>query len=63
MTSDDQLHVTQFPRVVHDDVTGQWSLQLSCGNFTYTDHPPFDVEWLVGVAADKRMGQFCQRFR
>ena len=51
MSSDKQLHVTQSPRAVHDDVTGQWFIELSCGNFTYTDHPPWDVEWLVSETA------------
>ena len=47
MTSDHELHVTESPRAVYNDVTQELSLQLSCGRFTYVGQPPFAVEWMV----------------
>lgn len=46
LTTDNQVHVTQSPSAVHDDVTGSWHLELNCGTFTYAAHPPFEVQWL-----------------
>ena len=47
MASNHHLHVTQSPGAVYNDVTQEWSLQLSCGRFTYVGQPPFAVEWVV----------------
>ena len=48
-TTDGQLHVTQQPDVILDTSSQQWSIVLTCGNFTSVDQPPFPVEWVVGI--------------
>ncbi|XP_070180505.1 uncharacterized protein [Littorina saxatilis] len=45
-TTDSALHVIQSDVAVQDQ-NGRWSLELRCGNFTFPDHPPFDVEWQI----------------
>ena len=49
LTSDGRLHISQNPEAVSGPGAGHWSVQLMCGNFSYTGHPPFNVEWLVSV--------------
>ncbi|KAK7116295.1 hypothetical protein V1264_002001 [Littorina saxatilis] len=43
-TTDGELHVTYNPTAVPDS-TGQWSVQLDCGTFTFLASPPFNVQW------------------
>jgi hypothetical protein len=50
-TTDGQLHAVLEEHPVYDNVTDQWSLVLSCGQFTYPSPPPFNVEWLVSRCA------------
>lgn len=34
---------------VYDNNTGQLHVQLSCGGYVITGHPPLSVEWTVSV--------------
>jgi len=47
MTTDGSLHAIQSSEAVLDARTGQLAIQLQCGTFRFTDHPPFTVEWTV----------------
>ncbi|KAK7089102.1 uncharacterized protein [Littorina saxatilis] len=47
LTSDGQLQATLEPNAVFNSTADEWSLVLSCGNFTYLGDPPFNMEWLT----------------
>ena len=41
------LEVTKEEKLVYDESSGQWHVQLTCGNFSDKGHPHIDVIWRV----------------
>ena len=41
------LEVTEEAEPVYDESSGQWHVQLTCGNFSDKGHPHIDVIWRV----------------
>ncbi|KAL8580292.1 hypothetical protein ACOMHN_061533 [Nucella lapillus] len=43
--SNSQLQVVQQPAAVYDNGTGEWMVDLTCGDFPSPTQPPFGVQW------------------
>lgn len=58
LTYDGHLQLTESPVAVLDVASGEWTLELHCGQFLFSYPPPFDVEWITPQGATLHSSAF-----